>query len=324
MKKLYKAVICLAVAAMAMIVCAAPRAGAKAKTREVSALISSELVDYKSAVTTEQTASAEAPAVTDQPSDSGLSPVTVRITVKPDGRTVIKCRGVKLAKKFIITEKHTYYCRTNDGVATRGWIKLGKHYYYFDRDTARMKKGQKVNGIRINKKGYAVKKKMKKCTVGRRGHMKTAVRDVNAYKIDTMIQARKIYRKLTNYGDSKARKKKKCLDYVLIIHYKQYRTFKDIGSYTDPTWSAQFARDIFNTDHGDCISDAAAFAYLLVECGYKNVYVETDTGHGWMRLGDKVYDPLFGKVESKGPRYLGMDKREYYGRDRAMFRQRID
>ena len=47
----------------------------------------------------------------------------------------------------------------------------------------------------------------------------------------------------------------------------------------------------FRGGRGDCVSYAAAFAYLANAVGMKKVYVICSGGHGWAEIGGKVYDP---------------------------------
>lgn len=58
-------------------------------------------------------------------------------------------------------------------------------------------------------------------------------------------------------------------------------------------WEVTFANDIFDHHQGCCVSEASATAFLFHECGYPQVYVATDTGHAWVELNGRVYDPLF-------------------------------
>ena len=64
-------------------------------------------------------------------------------------------------------------------------------------------------------------------------------------------------------------------------------------------WEKDFAEDMFfRGGRGDCVSYAAAFAYLANAVGMKKVYVICSGGHGWAEIGGKVYDPDCALVSS--------------------------
>lgn len=63
-------------------------------------------------------------------------------------------------------------------------------------------------------------------------------------------------------------------------------------------WDIVFANDIFKNHDGCCASEACAFAYLAKVCGYENVLICSDTGHAWVDIDGKLYDPLFAEARS--------------------------
>ncbi len=170
------------------------------------------------------------------------------------------------------------------GAMVRGWLKKGKDYYYLSRNHGKRVKNRKIDGVRI-RNGRAV------------------VTAENRKKLDTMLTAAKIVKKITRPTDTKSQKLYKCYRYVMKFGYRRYRLLKPI--YRQKGWEATFANDIFEKHSGCCVSEASALAFLTRECGYKDVYVCHDTSHAWMELKGRVYDVLFS--ESKG-------FSEYYGR----------
>lgn len=196
--------------------------------------------------------------------------------VEKKGNTYYK-QGRKYVKsKFLKLGKRTYFFDKN-GVMTKGWIKRKGNYYYFNRSNGKMAKNRRVDGVYIGKDGKAKNK------------------DEYMKKIQTMIKARKQMEKLCKPSDTKKEKLRKCFDWVAKAPYKRYRFLKSI--YKKKGWEVDFANDIF--DHGDgcCVSEAAALAFLVHECGYKTVYVAHDTSHAWMELDGKVYDVLFARAK---------------------------
>ncbi len=185
------------------------------------------------------------------------------------------CR--KLTNTFITETGSTYYIDKN-GQPVCGWKKLGESYYYFDRENAKMASGCTVDGIRLKKSGQAVET------------------NANVQKIQTMIKARNIVLQVTKPSDTLEQKIKKCFLWVFQFPYRQYRRLNPI--YRQPGWEVTFANDIFDRRQGCCVSEAAATAFLFHECGCKTVYVATDTGHAWVELNGRVYDPLF--AEARG------------------------
>lgn len=183
------------------------------------------------------------------------------------------------------------YLFDNKGVMQTGWYKDKKgNYYYLDRSTGKRTEKGKVNGITIkNGKAYMTK----------------STRKYNVSKIDTMIKARKIMVANTNVTDSKSKKLEKMFRWVMKGSYKRYRILR--AARKTKGWEMLYANDHFKHRKGCCVSDAAAFAFLATECGYK-AYIADDTGHAWTEIGGKVYDPLFAESKSFKKYYGGTYK----------------
>lgn len=178
----------------------------------------------------------------------------------------------KPVNTFLTGAGGTYYAGS-DGAAVYGWKKIGKEYYYFDRESGKMVSGRKADGIRLRADGTAVRT------------------EADTGKIQTMIKARTIMEQVTNPSDSRSQKIEKCFRWVLQFPYRRYRRLMPICRQAG--WEVTFANDIFDHHQGCCVSEASATAFLFHECGYPDVYVATDTGHAWVELNGRVYDPLF-------------------------------
>lgn len=198
--------------------------------------------------------------------------------VKEDGESYYKNADGKIVKsQFVTIGKKTYYFGKK-GTMEKGWVKQGKKYYFFDRNTGVWKKKGTVDGIKLKKDGTAtVNKDSKK-------------------KIEMMIEAKKIVKEQTKATDSKSQKLKKVFDWVMKHPYKRYRIIAKVR--TEKNWEVDYANDIFKKGKGCCVSESSAFAYLAKECGYTKVYLCDDTSHAWVEINGKVYDTLF--AETKG------------------------
>lgn len=206
----------------------------------------------------------------------------VKISLSKGGMFVVSAKpfqsmGAKLPKGWLRESGSTYYIDKNGNVC-RGWRKIGSGYYYFDRKNGKMAAGRKVDGVTIAKDGRAEQAK------------------AEVAKIRTMIKARDIVSKITKESDSKSQKAETCFRWIFQFPYRLYRRLQPI--YKQPGWEVTFANDIFDHQQGCCVSEASALAFLFHECGYETVYVACDTGHAWVELNGRVYDPLF--AEARG------------------------
>ncbi|MCM1246563.1 MAG: hypothetical protein NC293_13050 [Roseburia sp.] len=202
------------------------------------------------------------------------------IVKKETNGTHIKTSRVK--GRFVKTKQGTYYV-DQKGIVLTGWRKIKKQYYYFDRQTGKQKAGEKVDGIALGRDGTA-----KETTY-------------NIRKIKTMMKARVLVSQITKESDSKGQKLKKCFRWIFKFPYKRYRILRKVKNQAG--WELDFAEDIFIRRQGCCVSEASAFAFLAKECGYKNIYLCDDTGHGWTEIGGRVFDPLFAEARSFAKNY---------------------
>lgn len=208
--------------------------------------------------------------------------------VKAGWKTVKGCRyyyndeGQKV-KGIKRIGKATYYF-DKKGIMQTGWRKIKGEYCYFDREKGKQRFNCKVDGIRIKKDGTAKKTKY------------------NKSKIETMMKAHRLMKKLTKPTDSREEKMEKCFLWVSKLPYRRYRFLESV--YKQKGWEITFANDIFDKEQGDCVSSSSAAAFLFHECGCKTVYVCHDSEHAWVEYKGKVYDPLFARVK---------DFKKYYG-----------
>lgn len=207
---------------------------------------------------------------------------SIKITISKGGEFVLSKKPFqymsrKPANQFLTQAGSTYYV-DKSGDFLRGWRKIGGDYYYFDRENGKMASSAEVDGIKISGNGTA------------------EPTQADEQKIQTMMKARAVVEQITNESDSKSQKIEKCFRWIFQFPYRRYRRLKPI--YKQPGWEVTFANDIFDKHQGCCVSEAAATAFLFHECGYETVYVACDTGHAWVELNGRVYDPLF--AEARG------------------------
>lgn len=188
-----------------------------------------------------------------------------------------------------IKKEARYYYKK--GVKQTGWQKIKGKYYYFDRKSGKRAEGKTVDGIKIKKDGTAVGSAY------------------NKRKIETMITARKLVDKITSSTDRRAVKRRKCFRWIFQFPYTLPRDFGKARK--KKGWEVVFANDIFEQGAGDCVSGAAALAFLLHECGYPDVYIYHDSEHAWVEIEGKVFDPLF--AEGRGySQYYNVTYKAYY------------
>lgn len=181
---------------------------------------------------------------------------------KPSGKMTT---GIKKIGKY-------KYCFNLNGELRKGIVKTKKGKYFAD------KKGRVNTKLR-----KAIKYKGSKWLVLNGKVYSTATR-----KRMTLYRAMKIVNKITKPKMSKAKKLKICFDYVK----KTYSEMNPrIPHYHGKDWTIVYANDMFIRGKGNCLSYAAAFAYMAKAIGCKNVYCCHSGGHGWAEVNNKVYDP---------------------------------
>ena len=188
-------------------------------------------------------------------------------------------RGKKIKGKVKIGSR--YYFFDKNGIQRYGWKKIKNDYYFFRISTgttgAYMLTSTTINGIALDASGRASKS------------------GSNLRKLKLMTEANKIVEKISRPGMNKMQRLRASFDYVKKQYtYYCWREFRNTQD-----WEKDFAEDMFfRGGRGDCVSYAAAFAYLANAVGMKKVYVICSGGHGWAEIGGKVYDPDWALVSS--------------------------
>ena len=162
-----------------------------------------------------------------------------------------------------IKGRHYYY--NARGKKVKGKVKIGSRYYFFD------KNGLQRYGWKKIKNNYY----FFRISTGTTGAYMLTSTTINGIALDASGRA--------------------SFDYVKKQYtYYCWREFRNTQD-----WEKDFAEDMFfRGGRGDCVSYAAAFAYLANAVGMKKVYVICSGGHGWAEIGGKVYDPDWALVSS--------------------------
>ncbi len=163
-----------------------------------------------------------------------------------------------------ISDKKYYFSK---GVAKKGWTMIDKSCYHFS-SMGELSVNKKIDGLKVDKNGKAS------------GSAKKYV----------PLYAKLLVKSITKPSQTKSEKLRICFDYLL----KNYRSTGNprIPHYTEKDWVYVYANDMFGErGGGNCMSYAAAFAFLAKECGYDKVYGCNSGGHAWTEVNGKVYDP---------------------------------
>ncbi len=242
------------------------------------------------------------PTVTPRPTATPIPVASTEVKVGKTLKTIYEVKGKftkqkqKLVYKkangklfrggFFLKGKYVYFARKTGEIA-RGWLSYRGNYYYLTRLKGRLTSKKQVEGVKLGKYGIAKKGAL------------------NQKRAATYVRAAATLKKITKASDTKATKLYKCYQWVMKYGYVRHRTMKEMMKQANwkETWDIVFANDIFEKHSGCCVSDAAAFALLAKECGYKKVTLCCDTGHSWDDIGGRLYDPLFAKCRSYEKNY---------------------
>lgn len=186
----------------------------------------------------------------------------------------------------LCTIKGKQYYFDASGVLKRGWRKVklkGKWAYcYFGPKKGIMSRDcRDMNGFTIGKDGRA------------------RITPANRRKMRMMVKANEIVDQITKPTWSREKKLSACYAWVCKAPGYTPRVFD-----MKKDWGPIYAKDIFFGEGGNCFSFSSAFAFLANAIGYEDVYVCTDTDHGWAEINGLVYDPALNSA-SHSMRYYG-------------------
>ena len=211
-------------------------------------------------------------------------------------------------KGFAKIDGKQYFFK-KDHSAAAGYTKIGKKFYLFSEKgvlyTADKEEKDTLyymnedSSVRAFKRGgtyyQADGKEMSK---------------LDAYDFETLQTAKKIAAQITTDSMSREEKLKACFIWVMKKSYIEKRRYT-----IAPGWIPLYANDHFHGRGSTCEGDAAAFAYLAVAIGYKDVFVCKDAkdsnSHAWTEIGGLAYDPLFAQNRGFNKHYAARYKTTY-------------
>jgi len=126
----------------------------------------------------------------------------------------------------------------------------------------------------------------------------------------TCFRALRLVNDLTDESMTMEEKLRVCFDH-LKTSYREYNP--RIPNLQEPGWQIIYANDILAGDGGNCLSFAAAFAYLARAIGYEEVYACNSGNHGWAEVEGLIYDPEWSR-HSGGYDYYGIEYSSGAGR----------
>lgn len=182
--------------------------------------------------------------------------------------------GRKKLKNGIFKIDGRKYCFDRKGRQLTGWRKSGKKAYYFRNANGKkgyMLTGRKVDGIKLKKSGKAAPSG-----------------DRPRKKLKVVLEAQKLADRAVKPDMPKKKKLRAVFEFVQ-KHFSM-RVIPELGV-SGSCWDLNYAEYMMEHGCGDCYCYAAVFAYLANAVGYHDVLTVNDTGHGWVEIGGRYYDP---------------------------------
>ena len=243
----------------------------------------------------------------------------------------------KMGKKEGETTQHWSYFGSNGWLRT-GWQKLDKkdgettpHWSYFG-NNGWLRTGMQTMGTSANPdgnskqhlsyfgtNGWLVENRLftyenQQYMADKKGWA-TAVRSEHE---KTLARAMQLVAQVTNESMSMEEKLRACYIHIR-DNYPEYNP--RIPHYSGEGWHITYANDIFVGQNGrkggNCLSVAAAFAYMAKAIGFENVYAANSTGHGWAEVNNLVYDAEWERHNSGS--YYGVSYNDTEGRPKYKY-----
>ncbi len=209
------------------------------------------------------------------------------VTTKDGNIYYYNKNGVKSTKKRS-NIKGKYYCFNKEGKQRVGWIKFKDHYSFYHIKPGKkgyMVTDQTINGIKINKNGWAVD---------------------NLDKAALLAKANTIVSSITNFNMSQAQKNRACFVYI-----KNNIRWLDLSDFRKDMkdWDRFYANYALFKGQGDCHTDGCGFAYMATAAGAKNVYAVSSGGHGWVEINGSFYDPNWSQHDNNVDKFYNVPKK---------------
>lgn len=221
------------------------------------------------------------------------------LTVLEGKKYYLNADGSRVADKWKKVNNKYYFFQKNGSMRTKeGWFNNGGHRYYINRNGSARCNGfakEKDKRYYFDSKGRLVKNK--EGMVIRGGYWDidkngVAVR-ISQMRHECRKATRNFISKHTNSGMSNASKFRTCFNQLL--WYLNYRpTPFDPNDFTGKDWPYRFAKDVFDTNTGDCFGFACSVAMCAKELGYDPEIIITTGDHGFVIIDGLYYDNMGG------------------------------
>lgn len=179
--------------------------------------------------------------------------------------------------RFLERNGHMYYV-TKKGQVLTDWQYIGGQLYHFSK-RGRMDVNKKVDRVKLNENGSAIKSKEAKAK----------------------INALKILNKISSKHDT--RKKKLWAAWQYLISHRHFSYASIYPQLNKKNWQYDTANLMLEGRRGNCYSFACAFSAFAQVIGYEPTLVlgrihgsrdgarDGFTRHSWVKIGNKYYDP---------------------------------
>ena len=218
-------------------------------------------------------------------------------------------QGLMAADQWI-TDKNKRYYLSGSGVMATKWIHIGDDWFYANKSGAQqngwVKSGSKWYWLQADKQGLMLTNALqtigdKQYSFDSNGAMRTnAVVDLDNNKVGYATSSgaiasvgvkedgKLVLRNAQGAPLTGWQKLRAAFNHIR-DDFREYNPriphMKSVG------WETVYADDIFVRRGGNCLSCAAAMAFMAKAAGYENVYACNSGGHGWAEVDGLVYDP---------------------------------
>ena len=176
-----------------------------------------------------------------------------------------KTKAVRIQNRTYLVDKK--------GKAVKGWKKLGNKVYYASK-TGKCAVNQTVDGIRLNKNGYAT-----------------------STKALCKVAARRFISLHTTSKMSKRQKLRACFNQI--IWYNRFVGNMDPtpAEFKKKTWVYKYALQMFqNGLTGNCYGISSSVAAVAKELGYQPYVITIPDGHSFVMIDGLYYDNMYGTL----------------------------
>lgn len=184
-----------------------------------------------------------------------------------------KARRVAPKKTGPVKINGRQYIVDKNGKAVKGWQKFGNKVYYASK-TGKCAAGKTVDGVKLNKKGYAT-----------------------STKALCKIEARRFIARYTTPGMNKRQKLRACFNQI--IWYNRFVGNMDPtpAEFRTKTWVYKYAIQMFrNGLTGNCYGIASSVAAVAKELGYQPYVITIPDGHSFVMIDGLYYDNMYGTL----------------------------